>query len=225
VGSVATLVVVRNRRICWVAFNAVGAWAAVVRPSVRVLRDSDPALRIAIAAGIHPHIREASCSLKRAAIGDLGDPGDVIELEVPLLVESCITHRWRRRQAGDALRHLVVNVEVFSATFFLLSGGTTTMFRENLGSIDITVEVTISKEELARLSTMGMAVNHHILRDAHNGRPGTIMVNLKADGVAVLVVCLAGVTDASLTTALGEELFLGVIMEENVNVAFDFLGS
>jgi hypothetical protein len=50
------------------------------------------------------------------------------------------------------------------------------------------------------------------------------MVNLNADGVAVLVVFFTGLVDAGLRTTLGEELLLCVIMEEDVDIAFNLLG-
>jgi len=50
------------------------------------------------------------------------------------------------------------------------------------------------------------------------------MVNLKADGVAMTVIFLAGLVDAIFTAALAEELFLGVVMEKDVNIAFNLLG-
>jgi len=50
------------------------------------------------------------------------------------------------------------------------------------------------------------------------------MVNLRANGCAVLVVFLTGNIHTSLRTALGEKLLLGVIMEEDIKVALDLLG-
>jgi hypothetical protein len=226
VGSLFALVLHRNPWIVWDASNAFLARTSVEGPGMRMFRDGDPAECLAIVAGINEHISKASCSrLERAAIMDLIDPGAVIELEVPPLVESSIADRWRRRSARDACRHLVVNVEVLSATFFLLTSSSTTMPCENLVSVVITLEVTVSKEELAHLFAELVAIDNHSILHAHNGRPDTVMVNLEADGVAVLVVCFTSLIDASLTAALGEELFLGVVVEENVNVAFDLLRS
>jgi len=227
VGSLFALVLHRSPWIVWDASNAFLARASVEGPGMRMFRDGDPAECLAIVAGINEHISKASCSrLERAAIMDLIDPGAVIELEVPPLVESSIADRWRRRSARDARRHLVVNVKVLSATFFLLTSSSTTMPCENLGSVVITLEETVSKEELAHLFAELVAIdNDRVLLSAHNAGPFSIMVNLKADGVAVLVVCFTGLIDASLTAALGEELFLGVVVEENVNVAFDLLRS
>jgi len=226
VGSLFALVLWRNTWIVWDASNAFLARASVEGPGMRMFRDGDPAECLAIVAGTNEHVSEAGCSrLERAAIMDLIDPGAVIELEVPSLVESGIANRWWWRFAWDARRHLVVNVKVLSATFFLLTSSPTTMPCENLGSVVITLEVTVSKEELAHLFAELVAINDHSILHAHNARPDTVMVNLEADGVAVLVVCFASLIDASLTAALGEELFLGVVMEENVNVAFDLLCS
>jgi len=50
------------------------------------------------------------------------------------------------------------------------------------------------------------------------------MVNLGANGCTVLVIFLTGNIHASLRTALGEKLLLGVIMEEDIKVAYDLLG-
>jgi hypothetical protein len=214
-----------GRREHWVALDAFGASAAVERPGVAVLRDCEPANGMTIAAGIKVNIREASgSSLERAAVRDLGDPGDVIELEVPLLVEGGIAHWRRRRIARDACRHLVVNVKVLSAALFLLAGNKTTMLCEDLCSIVVALVDAISKEILARLSASAMAINHHSVRHTHNVWPHTVVVDLKADCVAVLVIFLTGLIDASLAAALGQKLLLRVVVEEDVNIAFDLLG-
>jgi len=223
VGTLSTLVA--DRRENWVALDALSAAAAVESPSMGVLRDSEPADDMAIAAGIKNDIREAGgSSLERAAVRDLSDPGGVIELKVPLLVEGGIAHWRRRRIARDASRHLVVNVKVFSATLFLRTGDTATMLCEDLSTVVVTLERTISKKVLARLIASAMTINHHDVLHAQNAGPHTIMVDLKTDGVAVLVVFLAGLIDAGLTAALGEQFLLGVIMEEDVDIAFDLLG-
>jgi hypothetical protein len=226
VGSPAARVLWRNRRICWVASSAFNARASVECPGMRMFRDGDPAEFLAVVAGINEHVTKAGCSrLERAAIMDLIDPAAVIELEVPFLVESGIANRCWWFLARDARRHLVVNVKVLSATLFLLASNTTTMPCENLSSVVITLEVTVSEEVLTRLFARGMAIDDHSILAAHDVGPDTVMVNLEADGVAVLVICFASIIDASLTAALGEELFLGVVMEEDVNVAFDLLCS
>jgi len=55
-------------------------------------------------------------------------------------------------------------------------------------------------------------------------RPHSFMVNLKADGVAMLVVLLPGNIDTIFFAALGQKLFLGVLMQEDVDIALNFLG-
>jgi len=191
-----------------------------------VLSNLDPGHLVAITDDIKVDVWEACRSiLERAAVRDLGDPGVVaIVVAVPLLVESCIAHRFRSWLARDARRDLVVNIKVLSATLLVLAASPTTMHSEHLGSIVVTLEVTISEEELAHFFTELVAIDHHGQICADNGGPDTIVVNLEADGVAVLVVCFASFIDASLATALGEKLLLGVIVEEDVNVALDFLG-
>lgn len=57
-----------------------------------------------------------------------------------------------------------------------------------------------------------------------NFGPLSIMVNLEADGVTMLVILLSGNIDAFFSATLGEKFFLGVVVQENVNIAFDFLG-
>jgi hypothetical protein len=49
------------------------------------------------------------------------------------------------------------------------------------------------------------------------------MVDLEADCVAMPVVFLTSLVDAVLSATFAEELGLGVIMEEDVNIAFDLL--
>jgi len=62
------------------------------------------------------------------------------------------------------------------------------------------------------------------LVDALHIWPLSIMVNLWANGCTVLVIFLTGNIHTSLRTTLGEKLLLGVIMEEDIDVAFDLLG-
>jgi len=223
VGTLSTLLA--GRREHWVALDAFNASAAVERPGVAVLRDCEPADGMTIGAGIQMNVRKASgSSLERAAVRDLSDPGGVIELEVPLLVEGGIAHWRRRRIARDACRHLVVNVKVLSATLFVLTGNKTTMFCEDLYSVVVAREVTISEEILVCLRASSVAINHHSILHAQDGWPHTIVVDLEADCVAVLVIFLAGLVDAFLTAALGQELLLCVVVEEDVDIAFDLLG-
>jgi hypothetical protein len=115
---------------------------------------------VAIAAGLERHICEAGLSLEGAAIRDLGDPGDVIELEVPLLVEGFVAD-WRR---GSALllawRDLEVNVKVLSAPLFLLAGDTATVICEDLRTVQVAlIRHCISKEILARFWAWRVVVN------------------------------------------------------------------
>jgi hypothetical protein len=178
-----------------------------------------------IRAGTNRHIRKAGGSIFHAAVRDLSDPGDIIELEVPLLVEGGIAHwRWRRL-ATDAGRHLVVNVKVLSATLFLGTRLTrATMLCEDLSPVVVALEFTIPKEVFAHLSALGMAIDNDNILHAQDAGPVTIVVDLKADGVAVLVVLLTGLVDAGLGTTLGEELLLCVIVEEDIDIALNLLG-
>jgi hypothetical protein len=224
VGTLSALLACR--REYGVALNTLRASASVESPGMGVLRDSEPAQRGAIAAGIKMDIGKAGRSrCDGAAVGDLSDSGDIIELEVPLLVEGGIAHwRWRRL-ATDAGRHLVVDVKVLSATLFLGTSLTSaTMLCEDFSPVVVALEFTISKEVFAHFSPLGMTIDHDNILHAHDRRPFTIMVDLEADGVAVLVIFLTGLIDASLRATLGEELLLRVIMEEDVNIAFNLLG-
>jgi len=194
-----------------------------------VLGDSDPAEAVAIAAGLERHICEAGLSLERAAIRDLGDPGGVIELEVPLLVEGFVAD-WRRGNAWLlARRDLEVNVEVLSAPLFLFAADTATVIREDLCTVHVAlIHHCISKEILARFWAWRVVINLRgvVLEgwSPDNCWPHTVIINLEADGVAVLVVGLTSLIDARLTAALGEKLLLGVVVEEDVDIAFDLLG-
>jgi hypothetical protein len=185
-----------------------------------------------IRAGTNGNIREAGgASLGRAAVRDLSDPADIIELEVPLLVEGSITHWKRRRRRSDAGRHWIVNVKVLSAALFsLTNNSSTTMLAEDkIHPVQIVLECIIAKEVLAHMGSLGMAINHNCTRTltchihGHNLGPLTVKVDLKADGVAMLVVFLTSLIDTLLSSTLAQELSLGVVMEENVNIAFDLL--
>jgi hypothetical protein len=183
-----------------------------------------------IGAGTNHHIREAGGSIFHAAVRDVSDPGDVIELEVPPLVEGSIADwKWRGRR-GNARRHWIVNIKVLSAALFPLTSGETTMHaKDKIHPVQVVLERIIAKEVLAFFGTPGMASNDNFTSTrtcvVHVGnlRPLTVMVDLKADGVAMLVVFLTSLVDAVLSATLAEELGLGVIMKEDVNIAFDLL--
>jgi hypothetical protein len=184
-----------------------------------------------ISTGTNRNIREAGGFTFHAAVRDLSDPGGLIELEVPLLVEGSIAH-WRRRgRRANTRRHWIVNVKVLSAALFTLtSNSSTTMHAEyEIHPIHVMLERIIAKEVLTFMGTLGMAIDHNFTSTlagrvkVHNLRPLTGKVDLKADGVAMLVVFLTCLIDAVLSATLAEELGLGVIMKEDVNVAFDLL--
>jgi hypothetical protein len=51
-----------------------------------------------------------------------------------------------------------------------------------------------------------------------------VVVDMGANGVAMLVICLAGNIYAVSSATLGEKLILGVLVQEDVNEAFNLLG-
>lgn len=188
------------------------------------------------------HIGEASCSaILWAAVVDFTDLGDIIEITVVLGVELLITDRVGIRVARAAWRDLVINVQVLGAA--LLSStvnSSTTVTGEHLCTIGITFVVAISQVVLVMMATVVVTRNPCCLggrsirirhfwcialeRHRMNVRPLSLMVNLKADGVAVLVILLPGNIDAGLRSTLGQKFFLGVLVQENVNIALNFLG-
>jgi hypothetical protein len=193
-----------------------------------VLDDGDPLHLVAIVAGVDGLMREASGStLLRAALVDATNAGDVVKLGIPGPVELLITH-WRRSRITAAdFRSLIVDVKVLSASHLTGTINTTTVASHDIGSICIALVLTVTKEVLGSAVSGSVVVNGNASRalvDAFHVWPHTIVVNLWADGCAVLVVCLAGIVDAGLRSTLGQKLLLGVIVEEDIDVAFDLLG-
>jgi len=131
-----------------------------------------------IRAGANGDIREASgSSLGGAAIGDLSDPGGVIKLEVPLLVESGIAHRRRRWRRCDARRDWIVNIKVLSATLFSFTRNTATMPAEDRIPIHVECKSIITQQVLARVRTLLMSIDHN--RAPHTSARRVQMHNLR----------------------------------------------
>jgi hypothetical protein len=103
--------------------------------------------------------------LDRAAVRDLTDPGDIIEIEIPLLVEGGIAHWSRGGRRSDARRHWIVDVKVLSATLFpLTSNSSTTMPRENkVHPVRVVLEHIITQAILVFMGTLGMAIHRGII--------------------------------------------------------------
>jgi hypothetical protein len=173
-------------------------------------------------------VRKASCSrLLRTALVDATNALNNIILHVPSPVELLITDRRRARIAAADFRSLVINVKVLSASHLTSTINTTTVASHDIGSICIALVLTVTKEVLGRRFTGSVVVNGNlsgaVVNALHIG-PHAIMVNLWADGCAVLVVCLTGNIHTGLRTTLGQKLLLGVIMEQDIDVAFDLFG-
>jgi hypothetical protein len=215
-------VVLRAARVDWKGCDAVLAWAAVESPRMRVLLDGEEAHGGAILARRQHHIREAGGTLlKWAAIGNFSDAGLLVKLGVKFVVKVSITD-WRRRiSARFALRNLVVDVEVLSATHFCFTSAA--VLGEHCKSVGITLVITISEVILIGLSALLMSSDLHRV-DTQHFWPRTKEIDLWADGCAMLVVLFTGIIDASLRSTLCEELLLGVVVEEHINVAFNLLG-
>jgi hypothetical protein len=153
---------------------------------------------------------------------------------VPLLVEGSIAHRRRRGRWLDARRHWIVDVQVLRATFFSLTScscQTSVLGEDKARPIHVVREDIVTEEILADKLAFCMATDLNFLINTMTCRvqvlncwPLTVMVNLEADGVTVLVIFLTGRVDAVSRTTLSEELFLRVVMQEDVNIAFDLLG-
>lgn len=144
--------------------------------------------------------------------------------------------------AGAAWGDLVINVQVLGAALFSNTVHTsTTMNCEHLHTIGIAFVVAISHVVLVMMATVFMTSNPHCLSlilhtisirswiralEVHRMHLGPFsrMVNLKADGVAMLVILLPGYIDACFRSTLGQKFFLGVLVQEDVNIAFNFLG-
>jgi len=193
-----------------------------------VLGHADPGEFEAIIARLDLHRCEAGFStFLWAALIDAANAVDDIILHVPGPVELLIANWIRARIAGDNNRNLVVNVQVLGASRLTFTGHTTTVTGHDMITIGITLVVTISEMVLAGPNTEFMVVNGNfssLLVDAFCIRPHSIMVNLGANGCAVLVIFLTGIIHTGLRTTLGEKLLLGVMMEEDIKVALDLLG-
>jgi hypothetical protein len=212
-----------------ITFNTL---AAVVSPGVGVLVELQVVvhgLAIAFHCSCQASFTEAHFLCAMVNVWDLA--GAII-FGIVLEVERFITH-WRTTLIADgAHRHLEVNVKVLRAALFAYTiNTTTTMPRHHFRAVGVTLVVLVSKVVLvmALSERMSCTVVKPIFRlhidtvGFHLG-PLAIVVNLLANGATMVVVLRAGLVDAILGSTLGEEFFLGVVMEEDVHVAFDLLG-
>jgi hypothetical protein len=142
-------------------------------------------------------------------------------------VELLIANWIRARITVANHRNLVVNVQMLSASHLSFTSHTTTVTGHDVISIGIARVLAITEKVLASRSTRSMIVNSNrssLLVNTLNIRPHAIVVNLWANGCAVLVIFLTGNIHTSLRTTLCEKLLLGVIMEEDIKVTLDLLG-
>jgi len=215
------------------------------RPLVQVLVCFDDTLTL-LAPHItnDVHICKASCStLLWAAVRNVRDECGVIVAKVIVAMEFLIANWRRRRIAIAAWRNLVINVQMLGAAIFSCTVlATTTVPCEHLSTIGVIFEMTISEVVLIMMRTRSMTSNPHSLivtllpTSIRHGiivtgkghrmdfGPLSLMVNLDANGVTMLVILLSGNIDAFFSATLGEKLFLGVFVQEYVNIAFDLLG-
>jgi hypothetical protein len=173
-------------------------------------------------AGLQSFILEAGL-FRCAAISKTVNLTHLIHPGIIFFVESGIANWFWWIFAGLAHWKLVVNIEVLGATRFVFSIHSTTMFCEHCVAIGIAFELTISKVEFIMLGTL--LVTSHIHRvDTSNFRPMTIVINLWTNLGAILVILLTCFANAVIRATLCEEFFLGVVMEQDINVAFNLLG-
>jgi hypothetical protein len=193
-----------------------------------VLLHVDPSDCVTIIAGINLDWIEAlSSRLLRAALVDAPNAVHNIIFHVPGPVELCIANRIGARIALANHRNLVINVQMLSAAHLTLASHTTAVTGHHIGTIGVTFVMAITEMILTVELARRVVVNRNLtsrLIDALNIRPLPIVVNLRANSRAVLVICLTCHVDAILRTTLGEKLLLGVIMEEDIKVAFNLLG-
>jgi hypothetical protein len=213
-----------------ITFNTL---AAVVSPGVGVLVELQVVvhgLAIDFHCGCQASFTEAHFVCAMINVWDLA--GAII-FGIVLEVERFITH-WRTTLIADgAHRHLVVNVKVLRAALFACTINTaTTMPCHHCLAVGVALVVFVSKVVLvmALAEVMSCAVVQPIFRlhidtvGFHLG-PLAIVINLLANSATMVVVLCAGLVDAILGSTLGKEFFLGVVMEEDIHVAFDLLGS
>jgi hypothetical protein len=176
-------------------------------------------------------------ALFRSAVLDTFHRGSVVVLAVVLLEERSIAHGSIAHVAGAARRVLEVKVKVLCASVLTLARNTgTTMACHHLRTVDVALVIPISEVVLVMLAALLVTRDHRLLgREVHSVlrskveehlRPLTVVVDLLADLAAVLVIRLACFGQAILAVAstLGQELFLGVVVEHHIDVAFDPLG-
>jgi hypothetical protein len=119
---------------------------------------------------------------------------------------------------------LVVDVEMLCAPTFLITRDPSTVPGEHLGAIDVAFIFRIPKEIVRHLLTEDMIVNFNgIGYDRKHSRPFTIMVNLRANCGTMLVIFFPGYIDTVISATFGQKFILSVIMEENIDIAFNLL--
>jgi hypothetical protein len=166
------------------------------------------------------------------AVLHIWDLAATIKFGIVLEVERFVAHWGAAIIAACAHGGLVVNVKVLSAALFANTiCATTTMSGHNCWAIRVTLVVLVPHVILV----MGMAEFvrwtwckpfFRLGMDfiAKHFGPLAIVVNLFANLATLGVVLLARLVDAILISALADEFFLGIIMEEDIHVAFDLLG-
>jgi hypothetical protein len=176
-------------------------------------------------------------ALLRSAVLDTLHLGGVVILGIVLLEERSIAHRSIAQVACTARRVLVVKVKVLCAALLTLAIHTsTTMASHHLRTVDVALVISISKVVLVVLGALLVTRDHRLLgrevdsvlrsKVEEHLRPLTVVVNLLADLAAVIVIRLAcfGQAILAIASTFGQELFLGVVVEHHINVAFDPLG-
>jgi hypothetical protein len=193
-----------------------------------VLLHVDPSDFVSIITGINLDWIEAlSSRLFRAALVNASNAVDIVILHIPGEVELCIADWIGARIALANHGNLVINVQMLSAAHLTLACHTTTVTGHHIGTIGITFVMAITEMILTVELARRVVVNRNLtsgLIDALDIRPLPIVVNLRANSCAVLVICLTCHVHAILRTTLREKLLLGIIMEEDIKVAFNLLG-
>jgi hypothetical protein len=170
-----------------------------------------------------------------AAVVDATNLASSVELFIVLAMEVIRADRGRRWPTLNARRNLVVDVEVLGAAILTLSIGwsiwqhpliTTTMHGEHIDAIHVAFVRTVSKVVLAMLLAELMVVNFVVFTFIIDGDRGplAIMVNVLANGGAMLVGALPCNIHTILRSTFIQQLLLGVVVEEDIEVAFDLLG-
>jgi hypothetical protein len=214
---------------------AICARASVVSPSVGVLPKPDGLQRRVgltkavggiCATALDVDFWVAPTPTFWAAIRNAVNLGGIIKLRIILAVEVRITNNPLRRLTLLPARNLVVNVKVLCAAFLLNPLLAPTVVCVDMRAIEVTLVPPLQVSKVVLIMMLACLMAHGLDGAgiiALNFTPMSIVVNVRADCGAMLVILLPGSTDAILGATFVQQFLLTVIVQEDIQVAFNFL--